>query len=723
MKKFRPLLLFFGLLLFSCNQTDDPNPIDPNRDPLENFETRTISVEFPANSDIDLEQAQLLSWDILSPLSEDLTGKVVNIENQAAFAYLFDKDDQFLLVGLIDSQHTKIDLASTAKVLLYWGLNGPFYEAELAEKFFKEVESFPIWEEWHTKVKEAFQKDPYFLKQASTGQELGKLIKEYAPNLRVVADEENKASDLLVDGDFQSGLQVYQVGLSQFEVANTFRRRVKGFLYKTKHTNSDETEIKDNEFPGLNNSKSPDMEVEIPTVTGITSFSGTVYDYVMGDTEKSFRVNTDPVNIPLALNEKNATWQLRVVGMGTAVSNMNQTEISASTKLSLLTFTLDFVVPLIGDALTAKAAAAKNTGAPKTEQDFWEALIVAVTGYLDKMPDVTTKIQNGELSEAVQDFFTIGYNQFGSIFMEDLARIAAESIWESVPANLAKPSLEDFKQSAIRKVKILTTIDLMLKGSDYARKVHDIKESKQVETFVIKANEIEVNLGPEKGDVTPNNSLALTAFIKSSIADDQVIEYEWSTTGIYGYLYDDIHEGKNFSSSKKVVNYLCTAEGGKIPENAVDTVTVTTYIKQGQDRIRIGSDKSVVNIKDKIVFTTGWEIYVPYRELQSNSSPTGIEYQVSSRGFKARFNYDGEVDHFELRNVKADGTKGGPIIRTPDDLKSESGGYEYIALVGSIIVINTYSEAVRDEWIEKFTKELEAKRDIYNSLEVTVYPK
>ncbi|WP_287060501.1 hypothetical protein, partial [Algoriphagus sp.] len=91
-----------------------------------------------------------------------------------------------------------------------------------------------------------------------------------------------------------------------------------------------------------------------------------------------------------------------------------------------------------------------------------------------------------------------------------MARVAAETIWENAPANLPKPSLEDFKQSAIRKAKILTTIDLMLKGADYARKVHDIQNSRSLEVFEIKAREIEINLEPRESKVSPENSRELT---------------------------------------------------------------------------------------------------------------------------------------------------------------------------------------------------------------------
>lgn len=717
--------IFASFLCLSCNTEDDTLPNKPdNSDPLAGLETFSVNVEFPEGNQPDLTDATIWSWDKSSVLDDQNSGKVMKFPSESSFAYLMDRQDRLLLVGVIDANQQKLDLSSTAKTLLYWGLGGPFFEPELAPKFFAEVESFPIWTEWKSLVDQAFEKDPYFLSDPTIGQKFGELIKGMEPNFpQARTNEDTKASDLLVNGDIKSGLQVYQTGLSQFEVANTFRRRVTGFLYKTKKVNEAGQEEGINEFPASSNSKDPDQIIEIPVVTGITSFSGTVYEYLLGNTEKSFRINTEPIEIPLNLNEKEATWQLRAIGMGKGGQNLNQAEISERTKLMMLTFTLDFVVPLIADGLTAKATAAKNTGAPKTQQDFWEAMIIATTGYVDQMPSVSKKVQDGELAEAVKDFFNIGYNQFGSIFLEDLARVAAETIWENAPANLPKPSLEDFSKSAVRKAKILTTIDLMLKGSDYARKVHDIKNSKSLEVFEIKAREIEINLEPRESKVAPENTKELTVFIKSSVADGQVIEYEWSTTGKYGYLFDDIHEGKSFSSSKNKVKYFASVKVGSEPEDAVDTVRVSTYIKQGQNRTKIGQDQAIIQIQDKIQFIVGWEIFVPVNERETPISPTGVEYTISNGGFEAKFTTDVEPAGFQFQVIRQDGTRGNIVSKSADEVAREDGAYVYKVGVGSIRVVHTYSEEVKDEWLKKFTEELEARRNVYHSLEVTVIPK
>lgn len=726
MKKALATSLFITLLLgISCSSEEDLTPNDPvNKDPLAGFDTYTVSVEFPSSGSPNLSGASIWSRDKSNPIDVQGNGKVMKFPSDPGFSYLFDNQNRLLLAGLIDNDLQKLDLTSTAKTLLYWGLSGPFFEPELATKFFEQVESFPIWDQWKNEVEQAYLQDPYFLADPQLGERLGKLLEGIEPNFpNARINEDSKASDLLVEGEIKSGLQVYQTGLSQFEVANTFRRRVTGFLYKTKAVDQSGKSQAINEVPASSNQKEADMKIEIPVVTGITSFSGTVYEYLLGNTEKSFRVQTDPIEIPLKLDEKQAIWQLRAVGMGKGGQNMNQSEIAERTKLTLLTFTLDFVVPLIADGLTAKATAAKNTGAPKTQQDFWEAMIIAVTGYVDQMPSVSQKVQDGELSEAVRDFFTIGYNQFGSIFLEDLARVAAEIIWENAPANLPKPGLEDFKQSAIRKAKILTTIDLMLKGSDYARKVHDIKNSSGLEVFEITAQEIEINLEPREAKVSPQNSRELTAFIKSSVADGQVIEYEWSTSGKFGYLFDDIHEGKSFSSSKRNVQYFASVKAGEVPQNAVDTVRVKTFIKQGPNRTQIGQDYAVIRIEDKIQFITGWEIWVPVITRETPLSPTGVEYTVSNGGFLAKFTTEVEPQAFQFQLIRQDGTRGNIVNRSVSDMEKDGDTYIYRVGVGSIRVIKTFNESVRDEAVKKFTEELEGRRHVYHALEVTVIPK
>src|SRR5690606_5463813 len=122
-------------------------------------------------------------------------------------------------------------------------------------------------------------------------------------------ENEPKASDLLIDGEIKSGVQAYQTGLNTLVLDNTVRRRAHAFLYKTELVNQSGSKEVIHSSVGSEVNIVPDKELAISMVNGITGVSSTIYDYLVGDAEKSFRVTTDPVQIPLTDAEKAATWQ------------------------------------------------------------------------------------------------------------------------------------------------------------------------------------------------------------------------------------------------------------------------------------------------------------------------------------------------------------------------------------------------------------------------------
>jgi hypothetical protein len=131
------------------------------------------------------------------------------------------------------------------------------------------------------------------------GTKINALINPLLPESRILPaarrtteEEVEKASDLLMNGDIRSGLQVFQTGLNEFTVANTGRRRVHGYLYKNSYIDQNNTKHELNLHPG-SSTKEADQEILISMVNGVTGISSTIYDYLLGETEKSFRVTTD----------------------------------------------------------------------------------------------------------------------------------------------------------------------------------------------------------------------------------------------------------------------------------------------------------------------------------------------------------------------------------------------------------------------------------------------
>ncbi|WP_158861340.1 hypothetical protein [Lunatibacter salilacus] len=719
-----PVLLL--LFINACDQGEDPQPITPQTDPLLGLITKSLQVKLPEGSNADITRMTVYSNELESEISTAGAGKVFSLAENPAFAYLFDKDDNLLLAGLVGPGRSDLSIETTTEFLLYHAFAVPFEDDFVAEEFFKQVRQFPIWAQAVTMVREQFAADPQMLGKEEIGTNINALINPLLPESRILpaarrATEEDleKASDLLMNGDIRSGLQVFQTGLNEFTVANTARRRVHGYLYKRTYVDQNDIEHKVNLYPS-SSSKEADQEILISMVNGVTGISSTIYDYLIGETEKSFRVTTEPISIPLLEEEKQVDWSLRIFGVGTGTGGgKNSTEISRIVKLQMTTLTLDFVVPLIADVISVKGLVSKAKPGPKGEADLWEAMITAVTGYVEKMPEVKAKMDNGEYMEAGRDFFNIGYNQFGSIFLSDLAEIAAETIFDALPANMAKPSLESMKNSAARKVKIIGAIDLVLKGSDYARKTYDIRNSKNMEVWPIKASEIEINLEPRESTIEVSTEKKLTAYIKSTIAEGQVLEYQWSSTGKYGYLKDDRgHEGNSFTSSLREAVYVCTAEADPDQSNRQDTVSVDIYLKVGMKKYKVGKNHAILKVGDKEMFSVNWEPKVHVREILSFGRP---EWIVSGGSFEATFTNREGAKAYDLQNVRADGTKAPAIRRTPAQLGGVvDGTLTHRVAIGSVSIFITQSVAQRDARIALIEKQLEDVKHNYSRLEVTV---
>ncbi|WP_139352822.1 hypothetical protein [Algoriphagus sp. A40] len=719
--RLRSLLLLLAFV-FACQTEEDPQPIP--KDPLTGLEKTAVQIKLPEGVNIDLANTVIYSQNLEKEVTETGQGEVLNLQDNPAFAYLFDREGNLILAGLIGPGRTELSAETTTEFLLYQSFGIPFMEEAFANRFFQEVRQFPIWDTSLNLVKSQLATDPMMLgKQEIMNKILG-IVNPLAakfrmanPNARSTANEP-KASDLLVDGTIKSGVQAYQTGLNTFVLDNTVRRRSHAFLYKTEFINqAGSTEVIHTSV-GSAASIVPDKEIAIAMVNGITGVSSTVYEYLIGDTEKSFRVTTDPVQIPLTDAEKAATWELRVIGVGTESIGLNSVERSKLVKLQMTTLTLDFIVPLIADGIAAKGLVSKGNDGPKGEEFLWEALITAVAGYVDKMPEIKTKIDKSEYDEAIKDFFTIGYNQFGSIFLEDLMKIAAETIYNSLPKDVARPNLETMKGSASRMFKVLGAIELLMKGSDYARKIYDIQSSKSLEIWEIKAKEIEVNLEPRETIVQPGGEKALTAFIKSTVADGTVIEYQWSTEGKFGELKDAIgHKGKSFTSSSKNVTYVCTAAPGAGSENRQDVVKVEIYMKVGQVRYKIGADEAIMKVGDKEVFNVGWEKKIVYIEKMDGNK---IVYSMSNGGFAAIIPEKEGAKFYDLVNIRENGTRTTTIRKSPADLKTPEGKLEYWVKIGGLFLFETYSKEKLQEKINEVEKQLDAAKPNYGSLEVTV---
>jgi hypothetical protein len=74
--------------------------------------------------------------------------------------------------------------------------------------------------------------------------------------------------------------------------------------------------------------------------------------------------------------------------------------------------------------------------------------------------------------------------------------------------------------------------------------------------------------------------------------------YKWSTTGKYGHLRDNLgNNGTEIENGQKTISYKAETSAANLPDNATDMVSVTAYVKQGNNLTKIGEAQATITVK------------------------------------------------------------------------------------------------------------------------------
>lgn len=149
-----------------------------------------------------------------------------------------------------------------------------------------------------------------------------------------------------------------------------------------------------------------------------------------------------------------------------------------------------------------------------------------------------------------------------------------------------------------RFLKVLQYIDLAIKGAEFARMIGEISVSSPLEIFDVLAKDNDIVLSPREASVTIFASEELTVHTKTELGDGQAFLYKWSTSGKYGHLRDNLgNKGVEIENGQKTISYKAETSSANLPDNAIETVTVIAYVKQGQNLTKIGEAKATIAVK------------------------------------------------------------------------------------------------------------------------------
>lgn len=686
MHKVIRILVVAGIafLYNSCKKVDQkPDTKPPDKEIPAGVATKSIKIIFPEGTTIDPATCRIFSLSIDGVLQTDGTYKVPYVQGKPNIAWVFDKDKKVILSGFITDSTSGISTATTAEVLLYLGLGTSFQPFEITQKFVNGIRNVPGVAEWKTEVETMFKNDPLMLSKGLFKD----VLKSRVDAIIATGVIKRKPADITVDAnDIRSGLQLAESGLSNFTVTNTVRRRAYAFVYKMAYTDTNNVKVSVNDIVDGSDAA---ISSTIVTPTGaIRDYKGVFQDWIAGKGLEFAKTETGLIEIPLEDNERTADFKVRVIGPGMPVSApMTTQERERWLNVSLQTALFDFLLPAVLDAIGHNELLGKMNPSLATGDQLKniEKMLKYTEDIIVALPKASDALEKGDFKTIFTEVFdAIVNNRLGGLtddFIESIYYCAGNFVMENGSDYYTDPSRFDDRVEDL--VAVLEVVDMGLKVIDYGRLTKAIVESKTIESWDLKAREVQVNIDPKEFSVGRNGNQQLKVYIKTDLGKDPpVIEYEWKTEGKYGYLYDDRgHKGKEFTSSLDNLYYqqdsTVAIQGGE-----TDTIHLTTYIKKGTTRTKIGTATAIARITKDEVFTTPLTPNVGIRQNGQDSQGNPL-YDAFNPYFTAEWHERKGVKSYSIRIFK-DGVFKAPYSYPPSSFPVEDGNVKYTLRIGGL---------------------------------------
>lgn len=647
--------LMFLILFSACKKNHDQQPQTPGEPGLpKGVSSKEVQIILPENSPVDLATCEVFSLSFSSPVDKDGNVKAAFNKGYPNIAYVFDKNKNVILSGFVTDSTNTISVGSTAEVLLYFGMGTTFQPYEIMGKFINGIGKVPGVAEWKTQVEGMFKNDPLMLQKGLFADAL----KTKVTAIIKTGVIQRKPADITVDAnDIRSGLQLAENGLNSFTITNTFRRRSQAFIYKMKYKdlNGESHTVNYNVYGSITSIS----DLKISPTGAIRDFKGVMQDWAAGKGMEFAATANGPVEIPLEDNELEADFKVRVVGPGKPVLEaLTSYEKERLFNISLQTLTFDYLLPVMLDAVGHKEVLEKINSKFAIGKDLesLEAFVKKTGDLIATIPAAADALEAGDYTKAFKEVLFGFANGKAGAATDEWIKILYKNVGDAVKgmgSDYFEEQPEFLEKRGEKLLKVLQVIDMGMKLVDYARITLDIAQSNMLEEWDLKAREVQINLDPATFSVAPLNQQKLTTYIKTSLGGDEpVIEYEWETTGKYGYLWDERgHKGNSFSSSIKEAWYLCNALESSLGQGEhKDTIKVTAYLKKGLERTKIGTNFSVATITKEDVFTVPLSYDVGIRAITNGSGK--VTYNGSNPTGNAEFTQKKGARSYSIRLIK-----------------------------------------------------------------------
>ena len=554
-----------------------------------------VTVVFPENSELNPSDYKLFSSAEFTDVSESGETTATHYNGGRSIAFLMNSQNDPILMGFITDTKKEVSVESTIEVAQYFALGTVFLPEEIRSMYVEEAEQLPGTKEFVAKVESMFSSDVNFLTSEVFAQELQKRIDELTA--RKQADLQNK-SILISTGDFKSGMQIEEVDFQNVLIANTYRRRAHGFLYKTAFEDKDGNKtvlVSD----VVEKNAAAKFDVAVPPTQAIRELKGAMQDAAGGTGIKFFRNSSDPIKLELGEDQSKCIYQLRVIGPSAFAGKLTDVEEEKLRTLEIETLALDLALPILMDVIGSAELI------DKIDDKKFKAFVSTVELFAKSFPAVLEPMKKGDYGKALHELlFTMG-NNYNSDRVKDIFNELIEAVWAYTveTGSDVKPAVAVEKNISFL-LKTIKIADYTLKIVDYSRIFSAMANSNMVEQWEVVVKDTKVTLVPHEAIVFPYITKYIEAFVKDTeLSPGQIFQFKWSTTGKYGVLQDDVgHEGTSFSNSstesKREISYLSKERDSDLPEDATDMVFVEAFIKDiGKEPVLVGKDTTTLRIR------------------------------------------------------------------------------------------------------------------------------
>lgn len=578
MKKASLLLIaLVSILFFNACKKEKNSPPEEETGPKIN--TKEVKVVLPAGASADLSKLTLFTYAQSATVSGDGKSKIPFKAGTHELAYLFDASNNMMMMGIISDANSEISITSTTEALLYLGMGIPYsYSQKQRVASIAQLKTYEPFEGLKAKLEEYFKADQTMLSKNKFMVDFTAAVDK----IRKVNTIDILAKQIKVEeADVQKGgIKISQddANAENFNFTNEYMRRAHAFLYKTSFIDQ-----YDQEKTRINT-----IGAGTPSDQNLAVKGGS-----MSETQRVTPTLTGPVSVPLAGGEKQATYKVRVVGVGgKAIGNLTSAESTKLDELWMDYFALDLLMPTLFLSIeNTNSQFLVRVSDPEVARPFINEVKKYITSAM------MANVKNGNYTAAINAFMKVlddDYYKRVPVYQQ-LAQVGKEAAQGGDNYGALDEDIEK-EYERIGKVgsfatKVWDGVKTHL--DDQLSQIHF--KCNTMDEWTVKVMDNDVKISPRKSDVMAFTNHPLNVSATPALNTGETLEFEWKTAGTFGVLKNGTSEGSSFTTTEKTINYY----GKTTPnENNIERIIVTAYIKtSGNTRKKIGSDTATINVK------------------------------------------------------------------------------------------------------------------------------